>query len=88
MHFVNKLFANCCTPQKREFDRPAPLPPFPYQVKEQLLAKSMDNTSKARRRETRSALVHLRSLPLTQSATKIGQVLGHGLKLKLAWRQA
>lgn len=37
-------------------------------------ATSMDTTPKARRRKTRSDLVHLRSLPLTQPTTKIGQV--------------
>jgi hypothetical protein len=58
-------------------------------------ATSMDTTPKARRRKTRSDLVHLRSLPLTQPATKIGQVTwawveieagpAAGMKLKEFW---
>ena len=61
-------------------------------------ATSMDTTPKARRRKTRSDLVHLRSLPLTQPATKIGQVtwawaeieasLAAGMKLKEVWEAA
>jgi hypothetical protein len=61
-------------------------------------ATSMDTTPKARRRKTRSDLVHLRSLPLTQPATKIGQVtwawpeieasLAAGMKLKEIWEAA
>ena len=86
------------TAKKREFYRPAPLPPFPYQVREQMQATSMDTTPKARRRKTRSDLVHLRSLPSTQAATKIGQVtwawaeieasLAAGMKLKEIWEAA
>jgi hypothetical protein len=55
-------------------------------------ATSMDTTPKTRRRKTRSDLVHLRSLPLAQPATKIGHVtwawaeieasLAAGMKLK------
>ena len=61
-------------------------------------ATSMETTPKARRRKTRSDLVHLRSLPLTQPATKIGQVtwawaeieasLAAGMKLKEIWEAA
>jgi len=61
-------------------------------------ATSMDTTPKARRRKTRSDLIHLRSLPLTQPATKIGQVawawaeieagLAAGMKLKEVWEAA
>jgi hypothetical protein len=61
-------------------------------------ATSMDTTPKARRRKTRSDLVHLRSLPLTQPATKIGQVTGAwaeseaslaaGVRLKEIWEAA
>ena len=87
------------TAKKREFDRPAPLPPFPYQVREQMQATSMDTSPKTRRRKTRSDLVHLRSLPLSQPATKIGQVtwvwaeiessLAAGMKqLKEIWEAA
>src|SRR5580658_8860622 len=59
---------------------------------------SMDSTSKPRRRKSRSELVHLRSLPWTQPATKIGQVtwawaeiqagLAAGMKLKEVWEAA
>src|SRR5580698_8727087 len=59
---------------------------------------SMDSTSKPRRRKSRSDLVHLRSLPSTQPATKIGQVtwawaeieagLAAGMKLKEVWEAA
>jgi len=61
-------------------------------------ATSMDTSPKTRRRKTRSDLVHLRSLPLTQPATKIGQVtwawaeieasLAAGMKLKEIWEAA
>jgi hypothetical protein len=61
-------------------------------------AMSMDTTPKARRRKTRSDLIHLRSLPSTQPATKIGQVawawaeieagLLAGMKLKEVWEAA
>jgi hypothetical protein len=61
-------------------------------------ATSMDITPKARRRKTRSDLVHLRSLPSIQPATKIGQVtwawaeieagLAAGMKLKEVWGAA
>jgi hypothetical protein len=61
-------------------------------------ATSMDSTPKARRRKSRSDLVHLRSLPSTQPATKIGQVawawaeieagLAAGMKLKEVWEAA
>jgi len=59
---------------------------------------SMDSTSKPRRRKSRSDLVHLHSLPSTQPATKIGQViwawaeieagLAAGMKLKEVWAAA
>ena len=58
----------------------------------------MDATPKPRRRRSRSDLVHLRSLPSTQPATKIGQVtwiwpeieagLKAGMKLKEVWEAA
>jgi hypothetical protein len=58
-------------------------------------ANSMDSTPKLRRRKSKSDLVHLRSLPSTQPATKIGQViwawaeieagLAAGMKLKEVW---
>jgi hypothetical protein len=58
----------------------------------------MDTTPKARRRKSRSDLVHLRSLPSTQPATKIRQVtwtwaeikagLAAGMKLKEVWEAA
>src|SRR5271163_2510977 len=61
-------------------------------------ANSMDSTTKPRRRKSRSDLVHLRSLPSTQPATKIGQVtwvwaeieagLAAGMKLKEIWEAA
>jgi len=61
-------------------------------------ANSMDSTPKLRRRKSRSDLVHLRSLPSTQPATKIGQViwawaeieagLAAGMKLKEVWAAA
>ena len=61
-------------------------------------ATSMDTTPKARRRKTRSDLIHLRSLPSTQPATKMGQVtwdwaeieagLTAGMKLKEVWEAA
>src|SRR5271155_3242954 len=61
-------------------------------------ANSMDSTSKPRRRKSRADLVHLRSLPATQPATKIGQVtwawgeieagLAAGMKLKEVWEAA
>ena len=83
---------------KAKFRRPAPPPPFPYQVREQMQATSKDTTPKTRRRKTRSDLVHLRSLPSIQPATKIGQVawawpeieaaLGAGMKLKEVWEAA
>src|SRR6202789_2540458 len=59
---------------------------------------SMGTTSQPRRRKSRSDLVHLRSLPSTQPATKIGQVtwawgeieagLAAGMKLKEVWEAA
>src|ERR1700678_1365180 len=59
---------------------------------------SMSTTSQPRRRRSRSDLVHLRSLPSTQPATKIGQVtwawveieagLAAGMKLKEVWEAA
>jgi len=58
----------------------------------------MDSTSKPRRRKSRSDLIHLRSLPSTHPATKIGQVtwawaeieagLAAGMKLKEVWAAA
>src|SRR5580698_3148314 len=58
----------------------------------------MDSTPKLRRRKSRSDLVHLHSLPSTQTATKIGQViwawaeieagLAAGMKLKEVWEAA
>jgi hypothetical protein len=61
-------------------------------------ANSMDSTPNLRRRKSRSDLVHLRSLPSTQPATKIGQViwawaeieagLAAGMKLKEVWAAA
>jgi hypothetical protein len=58
----------------------------------------MDTTPQQRRRKSRSDLVHLRSLPSTQPATKIGQVtwvwaeieagLAAGMKLKEIWEAA
>jgi hypothetical protein len=61
-------------------------------------ATSMDTTPKTRRRKTRSDLIHLRSLPSTQPATKMGQVtwawaeieagLSAGMKLKEVWEAA
>ena len=58
----------------------------------------MDTTPQPRRRKSRSDLVHLRSLPSTQPATKIGQVtwawgeieagLAAGMKLKEVWEAA
>ena len=61
-------------------------------------AKSMDSTPKPRRRKSRSDLVHLHSLPSTQPASKIGQViwawteieagLVAGMKLKEVWAAA
>src|SRR5277367_409154 len=61
-------------------------------------ANSMDSTPKTRRRKSRSDLVHLHSLPSTQPATKIGQViwawaeieagLAAGMKLKEVWAAA
>jgi hypothetical protein len=61
-------------------------------------ANSMDSTPKLRRRKSRLDLVHLRSLPSTQPATKIGQVtwawteieagLAAGMKLKEVWAAA
>ncbi len=58
----------------------------------------MDNIPKPRRRKTRSDLIHLRSLPSTQPATKMGQVtwawaeieagLTAGMKLKEVWEAA
>ena len=61
-------------------------------------ANSMDSTSKPRRRKSRSDLIHLRSLPSTEPATKIGQVtwawaeieagLAAGMKLKEVWAAA
>ena len=63
-----------------------------------ILAKSMDTTPQPRRRKSRSDLVHLRSLPSIQPATKIGQViwawaeieagLAAGMKLKEVWEAA
>jgi len=59
---------------------------------------SMSTTSQPRRRRSRSDLVHLRSLPSAQPATKIGQVtwawgeieagLAAGMKLKEVWEAA
>src|SRR5271154_5190410 len=82
--------------KQREFDRPATPSPFTYQVREQMLATSMDNAPRTHRRKTRS--VQLRSLPLTQPATKIGQVtwawaeieasLVVGMRLKEVWEAA
>src|SRR5271170_5451294 len=67
-------------------------------MREQMQATSMDTAPKARRRKTRSDLVHLRSLPATQPSTKIGQVtwawaeieagLAAGMKLKEIWEAA
>src|SRR5580692_11901240 len=61
-------------------------------------ASLMDSTSKPKRRKSRSDLVHLRSLPSTQPATKMGQVtwawaeieagLAAGMKLKEVWEAA
>jgi hypothetical protein len=61
-------------------------------------ATSMDTTPQPRRKKSRSDLVHLRSLPSTQPATKIGQVawawgeiesaLTAGMKLKEVWEAA
>lgn len=58
----------------------------------------MDSTPKPRRRKSRSDLVHLHSLPSTQPATKIGQImwawteieagLAAGMKLKEVWEAA
>lgn len=58
----------------------------------------METTPQPRRRNTRSDLVHLRSLPSTQPGTKIGQVawawgeieagLTAGMKLKEVWEAA
>src|ERR1700694_271803 len=58
----------------------------------------MDTAPQPRRRRSRSDLVHLRSLPSTQPATKIGQVvwvwseieagLAAGMKLKEVWEAA
>lgn len=58
----------------------------------------MDTTPQPRRKKSRSDLVHLRSLPSTQPATKIGQVawawgeiesaLTAGMKLKEVWEAA
>lgn len=58
----------------------------------------MQNTPPPHRRKSRSDLVHLRSLPSTQPATKIGQVtwaweeieagLAAGMKLKEVWEAA
>src|ERR1700691_2528631 len=61
-------------------------------------AMSMSTTSQPRRRRSRSDLVHLRSLPSAQRATKIGQLtwawgeieacLAAGMKLKEVWEAA
>ena len=61
-------------------------------------AMSMSTTPQPRRRRSRSDLVHLRSLPSAQPATKIGQVtwawgeieagLAAGMKLKEVWEAA
>ncbi len=58
----------------------------------------MDTTPQPPRKKSRSDLVHLRSLPSTQPATKIGQVawawaeieagLTAGMKLKEVWEAA
>lgn len=58
----------------------------------------MDTTPQPRRKKSSSDLVHLRSLPSTQPATKIGQVawawaeieagLTAGMKLKEVWEAA
>jgi hypothetical protein len=73
-------------------------PPFPYKLGSKILSMSSETTPQPRRRKSRSDLVHLRSLPSTQPATKIGQVnwawteieaaLAVGVKLKEIWEAA
>jgi hypothetical protein len=49
-------------------------------------ANSMDSTPKLRRRKSRSDLAHLRSLPSTQPATKIGQVIWAWAEIEAGFR--
>jgi hypothetical protein len=84
---------------KKEILPSRTLLPFPYQLREQMQAPLMGTTPKARRRKTRSGLVHLPSLPSTQPVTNIGQVAWAwpeieagfwrpGMKLKEVWEAA
>ena len=50
------------------------VPTIPFICEGAIQTTSMDTTPQPRRKKSRSDLVHLRSLPSTQPATKIGQV--------------
>ena len=94
---VHKLLQLVATAEKREFGVPTRLA-IPFLGEGANQATSMDSTPQPRRRKTRSDLVHLRSLPSVQPATKMGQVtwawgeieagLGGGMKLKEVWEAA
>ena len=75
-----------------------PLLAISFVSEEAIQVTSMDTTPQPHRRKSRSDLVHLRSLSLTQPGTKIGQViwawaeieagLAAGMKLKEVWEAA
>jgi len=78
-----------------KFHRPAPLPPFPYQLRERMQATFGEDSPQSGRKKDP---VHLRSLPSAQPATSTGQVvavwkeieagLARGMKLREVWEAA
>ena len=75
-----------------------PIPAIALVCEGAIQARSMDKTPQPRRKQSRSDLIHLRSLPSIRPATKIGQViwaweeieagLAAGMKLKEVWEAA
>ena len=98
LQIVHKLFADCCTLLKNKISPSPTASAIALLIEGAVQAKSMDSTPQSRQRKSRSDLLRLRSLPSTQTTTKIGQVtwawarieaaLAAGVKLKHVWEAA
>jgi len=89
MHFVHKLFADCCTPKKkRNFTVPHPLRHFLYKVTER--CRQIRWTLPRNRGEENQDRTWSTCTPSLQPSLppRSGRSPGLGLKSKLAWRLA
>jgi len=85
----------CCKPKKRSILCPLPALAVPLSIEERILTVQ---TSPTRKRKRKDDLVHLRSLPTAQPATRMGQVtwaweeieaaLASGMTTKEVWEAA